>query len=97
MVLPQRERSRKGSIHHVGLGGSEAPGGYPGRDAQHTVGHFDLPVRAEATAGAQSWGSATSRYLPKHIGGESLSRQGALGIQAWGKRVLESGQKMKIQ
>lgn len=46
------ERSRRSSTQHVGLGESEAPGGCPGRDAQHIVGHLDLPMRGEATAGA---------------------------------------------
>ena len=39
------ERSRK--EHRVGLGDSKVLGGCPGRDAQHTVGHLDLPVGRE--------------------------------------------------
>lgn len=70
MVRPYRQEQKE-QHPHVGLGESEAPGGCPGRDAQNTVGHVDLPMRGEAMAGAQTQGSAAARCLLKLTGGES--------------------------
>lgn len=71
--------------------------GCPSRDAQHRVRHLGLPVRREATAGAQTWGSAASRYLLKLTGGRALKQTRGPGVgNLVGERVLKGGQRMKI-